>query len=50
MLTNDKILGCYWGLAIGDALGMPVEFQSIEAIRSNYGDEGIQNPGENGFI
>ena len=39
MLTNDKIRGCYWGLTIGDALGMPVEFKSIEAIRSNYGDD-----------
>ncbi len=47
MLTKDKILGCYWGLAIGDALGMPVEFKSIEDIRSNYGDDGIQNPRKN---
>ena len=47
MLTKDKILGCYWGLAIGDALGMPVEFKSIEGIRSKYGDDGIQKPKEN---
>ena len=46
MLTNDKILGCYWGLTIGDALGMPVEFKSIEAIRSIYEADGIQNPEE----
>ena len=46
MLTSQKIQGCYWGLAIGDALGMPVEFKSIEAIRSTYGDGGIQNPEE----
>ena len=44
MLTEDKIRGCYWGLAIGDALGMPVEFKSINSIRSIYGDDGIQNP------
>ena len=47
MLTKDKIRGCYWGLAIGDALGMPVEFKSIEAIRSNYGDDGILKPEKN---
>ena len=47
MLTNDKILGCYWGLALGDALGMPVEFRSIENIRQIYGEDGIQNPGKN---
>ena len=47
MLIKDKILGCYWGVALGDALGMPVEFKSIEDIRSIYGDDGIQNPREN---
>ncbi len=46
MLTKDKILGCYWGLAIVDVLGMPVEFKSINYIRSIYGDEAIQNPRE----
>ncbi len=43
MLTIDKIRGVYWGLALGDALGMPVEFHSIEAIREIYGEEGILN-------
>ena len=47
MLTRDKIRGCLWGVAIGDALGMPVEFKSIEAIHSIYGDDGIQNLREN---
>ncbi|MCP6718636.1 MAG: ADP-ribosylglycohydrolase family protein [Patescibacteria group bacterium] len=47
MLTKDKILGCYWGLALGDALGMPVEFHSIEAIRDIYGEDGILNPEKN---
>ncbi len=46
MLIKNKILGCYWGLALGDALGMSVEFKSIEAIRSKYGADGIQNPRE----
>jgi len=47
MLTIDKIRGVYWGLALGDALGMPVEFHSIEAIRDIYGEEGILNPEKN---
>ncbi|KKM98425.1 hypothetical protein LCGC14_1158140 [marine sediment metagenome] len=47
MLTKDKILGCYWGLALGDALGMPVEFHSIETIRDIYGEDGILNPERN---
>jgi ADP-ribosylglycohydrolase len=43
MLTAEKIKGIYWGLALGDALGMPVEFKSIDSIRGIYGKEGIQN-------
>ncbi len=33
---------CLLGGAIGDALGAPVEFLSLEAIKSRYGLEGIQ--------
>jgi len=47
MLTIDKIRGVYLGLALGDALGMPVEFHSIEEIREIYGEEGILNPEKN---
>jgi len=47
MLTKDKIRGCFWGLAIGDALGMSVEFKSIEAIREIYGENGILKPEKN---
>ncbi|MFX1480244.1 MAG: ADP-ribosylglycohydrolase family protein [Promethearchaeota archaeon] len=43
MLTAEKVEGIYWGIALGDALGMPVEFKSIEDIRGIYGNEGIQN-------
>ena len=43
MLTIDKIRGIYWGIALGDALGMPVEFKSVKQIREIYGQEGIQN-------
>jgi ADP-ribosylglycohydrolase len=41
-LNVDKIKGCFWGLALGDALGQPVEFASIEKIRDIYGDKGVQ--------
>lgn len=33
-----------WGLALGDALGWPVEFLSLNQIRARYGREGIQHP------
>ncbi|MCK9356239.1 MAG: ADP-ribosylglycohydrolase family protein [Dehalococcoidia bacterium] len=33
--------GCMLGLALGDALGAPVEFLDLEQIRAEYGPEGI---------
>jgi len=44
MLTKEKIEGCYWGIALGDALGMPVEFSNISFIKERYGEDGIQEP------
>lgn len=38
---RDRILGCLFGGAIGDALGAPVEFLPLEQIRDRYGPEGI---------
>jgi len=35
--------GCLLGGAVGDALGAPVEFDSIETIRRKYGPEGIRD-------
>ena len=32
---KDKIKGCFLGLAIGDALGVPVEFQKREHLKNN---------------
>jgi len=32
---------CMFGAAVGDAIGAPVEFMSIEAIRQNFGAKGI---------
>lgn len=40
-ILNDKIYGCLYGGAIGDALGYPVEFSSLEAILGRYGPEGV---------
>jgi len=37
----DAIRGCLIGGAAGDALGYPVEFLSLDDIRSRYGNEGI---------
>lgn len=34
--------GCMLGAAIGDAIGLPVEFMRLEAIRKKYGAAGIQ--------
>ena len=41
MSLQDKILGCIYGGAVGDALGYPVEFISAERIFSRYGECGI---------
>ncbi len=43
-LTDDQTRGCFWGLALGDALGQPVEFNQMDVIRQQYGPNGIQNP------
>ncbi len=37
----DRSVGCLLGGAVGDALGAPVEFLSMEEIRRRYGDSGI---------
>jgi len=38
----DRIAGCLFGGAVGDALGAPVEFMSLERIREAFGPQGIQ--------
>jgi len=40
---KDKFLSCVSGLAIGDALGAPVEFMRIRQIRDKYGPEGVSD-------
>ena len=37
----DRIHGTIYGLAIGDALGYPVEFMKLPQIREKYGERGI---------
>ena len=40
---KEKFLGCMVGLAIGDALGAPVEFMSLDEIKRKYGQLGIRD-------
>lgn len=40
--VHTRIRGCLLGGALGDALGWPVEFLSLERIRERYGPDGIQ--------
>ena len=37
----SRIRGCLLGGAVGDALGAPIEFDSLERIRSEHGDDGV---------
>ncbi len=39
----SKYQGCLLGIAIGDALGAPVEFMSLTDIKRNYGPNGISD-------
>lgn len=41
--TLSHFAGCLFGGAVGDALGAPVEFHSINLIRNKYGPEGIKD-------
>ena len=37
----DRYRGCLLGLAVGDAMGMPVDDMTLEQIRENYGPNGL---------
>ncbi|EPT1451864.1 ADP-ribosylglycohydrolase family protein [Escherichia coli] len=39
---RSAYLGCMLGAAVGDAIGLPVEFLSLAAIRKKHGPAGIQ--------
>ena len=38
---RERAIGCLLGGAIGDALGAPIEFDSISEIRSQFGLNGL---------
>lgn len=40
--VGARVRGCLLGTAVGDALGWPVEFESLSRIRARYGPDGIQ--------
>lgn len=40
---NSVIQGCLYGLAIGDALGSPIKFETLNTIKSKYGEEGLKD-------
>lgn len=44
LLDRDRARGMIFGLALGDALGWPVEFMARPEILANYGRGGIQAP------
>jgi ADP-ribosyl-[dinitrogen reductase] hydrolase len=52
--TIEHFKGCIIGGAIGDALGAPIEFMSIDQIRSEFGERGLTDYskayGRNGAI
>lgn len=37
MINRDKVRGCFLGVAIGDAIGKPVEMNKAEYIQKTYG-------------
>ena len=39
--TIEHFKGCIIGGAIGDALGAPIEFMSMDQIRSDFGEHGL---------
>lgn len=38
---QSRVAGCFLGGALGDALGAPIEFDSLAQIRAGHGDAGI---------
>ena len=41
MMSGSRVRGCVLGGALGDALGAPIEFSSLDSIRRRYGPAGI---------
>nr|WSZ13434.1 ADP-ribosylglycohydrolase family protein [Streptomyces canus] len=51
-LYRARVRGCLLGGAIGDALGYPIEFASLDRIRSAHGERGVTGflPGAYGAV
>ncbi|GIU92725.1 MAG: putative ADP-ribosylglycohydrolase [Acidimicrobiia bacterium] len=47
---RSRVLGCFLGGAVGDALGAPVEFLSLPEILSRYGPAGVSGYVEDGGV
>ncbi|AHI01801.1 hypothetical protein GCM10010174_87250 [Kutzneria viridogrisea] len=47
---SERVMGSLLAGAVGDALGAPIEFLSIESIRGQHGPEGVTGPGASGLI
>ncbi|MCZ0985845.1 ADP-ribosylglycohydrolase family protein [Streptomyces diastatochromogenes] len=49
---RSRVRGCLLGGAVGDALGYPVEFASLDRIRSLHGERGVTGlvPGGHGMV
>ncbi|MFH8773741.1 MULTISPECIES: ADP-ribosylglycohydrolase family protein [unclassified Streptomyces] len=49
---RSRVRGCLLGGAVGDALGYPVEFASLDRIRVSHGERGVTGlvPGAHGVI
>jgi len=41
---NDRVIGCLFGGAVGDAFGYVLEFMSLTSIRSRFGEQGMTKP------
>lgn len=47
-IIKDKMLGCLYGQAVGNALGLVTEFMDKAAVQSQYPDMLRRYPGDNG--
>ncbi len=49
---RSRVRGCLLGGAVGDALGFPVEFASLDRIRVSHGERGVTGlvPGARGVV
>ena len=41
---SDRVNGCLWGGAVGDAFGYAIEFSRLDQIRARLGDDGLTAP------